>query len=87
MTRRYRFRSVQRGPRGTDEVLAGMRISYLATNYPFVSHTFIQGEIAALRADAANGRAAISLFRYSISYLTLLFAAVAVDAILRFPLA
>ncbi len=40
-----------------------------------------------LLADAANGRAAISLFRYSISYLTLLFAAVAADAILRFPLA
>jgi len=40
-----------------------------------------------LRADAANGRAAIGLFRYSISYLTLLFAAVAVDALLRFPLA
>ena len=27
-----------------------MRISYLATNYPFVSHTFIQGEVAALEA-------------------------------------
>jgi protoheme IX farnesyltransferase len=40
-----------------------------------------------LRADAADGRAAIKLFRYSISYLTLLFAAVAADAILRFPLA
>ena len=40
-----------------------------------------------LRADAGNGRAAISLFRYSISYLTLLFAAIAADAILRFPLA
>jgi protoheme IX farnesyltransferase len=39
-----------------------------------------------LRADAANGRAAIRLFRYSISYLTLLFAAVAVDALLRLPL-
>ncbi|HEX9609674.1 MAG TPA: heme o synthase [Candidatus Limnocylindria bacterium] len=40
-----------------------------------------------LRADAANGRAAIRLFRYSISYLTLLFAAVAVDALVRLPLA
>ncbi|MEP7081381.1 MAG: heme o synthase [Chloroflexota bacterium] len=39
-----------------------------------------------LRADAANGRAAIRLFRYSISYLTLLFAAVAVDALVRLPL-
>src|SRR5688572_4561894 len=40
-----------------------------------------------LRADAANGRAGINLFRYSITYLTLLFAAVAVDALLPFPLA
>ncbi|MGI8998304.1 MAG: heme o synthase [Candidatus Limnocylindria bacterium] len=40
-----------------------------------------------LRADAANGRAAINLFRYSITYLTLLFAAVAADALLRLPLA
>ncbi|MGH2384063.1 MAG: heme o synthase [Candidatus Limnocylindria bacterium] len=39
-----------------------------------------------LRADAADGRAAISLFRYSITYLTLLFAAVAADALLRLPL-
>ena len=40
-----------------------------------------------LRSDAADGRAAIGLFRFSITYLTLLFAAVAVDALLRFPLA
>jgi protoheme IX farnesyltransferase len=33
--------------------------------------------------DAANGRAAIDLFRYSISYLTLLFAAVAIDSLVR----
>jgi heme o synthase len=39
-----------------------------------------------LRADATDGRAAISLFRYSISYLTLLFGAVALDAIVRLPL-
>jgi protoheme IX farnesyltransferase len=39
-----------------------------------------------LRSDLADGRAAISLFRYSISYLTLLFAAVAVDAVVRLPL-
>ena len=38
-----------------------------------------------LRADAANGRAAIGLFRYSITYLTLLFAAVAVDALVYLP--
>jgi protoheme IX farnesyltransferase len=37
--------------------------------------------------DVADGRAAIRLFRYSISYLTLLFAAVAVDALVYFPLA
>ena len=40
-----------------------------------------------LRSDATSGRAAIALFRYSISYLTLLFAAVAVDALVRLPLA
>jgi protoheme IX farnesyltransferase len=39
-----------------------------------------------LRADAANGRAAIRLFRFSITYLTLLFAAVAADALIRLPL-
>jgi protoheme IX farnesyltransferase len=39
-----------------------------------------------LRGNAADGRAAIGLFRYSISYLTLLFAAVAADALVRLPL-
>jgi heme O synthase-like polyprenyltransferase len=38
-----------------------------------------------LRANAQDGRAAIGLFRYSISYLTLLFAAVAVDALVYLP--
>ena len=38
-----------------------------------------------LRHDAANGRAAIHLFRYSISYLTLLFSAVALDSLVRLP--
>jgi protoheme IX farnesyltransferase len=38
-----------------------------------------------LRADATDGRAAIVLFRYSISYLTLLFLAVAVDALVYLP--
>jgi heme o synthase len=33
--------------------------------------------------DTSDGRAAISLFRFSISYLTLLFAAVAADSLLR----
>jgi heme o synthase len=37
--------------------------------------------------NAGDGRAALRLFRYSISYLTLLFAAVAVDSILHLPLA
>ena len=45
--------------------------------------------LGALRLQRARGqgREAISLFRYSISYLTLLFAAVAADAVFRFPLA
>ena len=45
--------------------------------------------VGALRLQRARGqgREAISLFRYSISYLTLLFAAVAADAVFRFPLA
>jgi protoheme IX farnesyltransferase len=33
--------------------------------------------------DTSDGRAAIRLFRFSISYLTLLFAAVAADSLLR----
>jgi protoheme IX farnesyltransferase len=40
-----------------------------------------------LRRNAADGRAAIHLFRYSISYLTLLFAAVAVDSLVRLRIA
>jgi protoheme IX farnesyltransferase len=43
---------------------------------------FVWYSLRVLR-DASNGRAAISLFRYSISYLTLLFAAVAVDSLIR----
>lgn len=39
-----------------------------------------------VRRNVADGRAAIRLFRYSISYLTLLFLAVAVDALVRLPL-
>ncbi|MEP6468807.1 MAG: heme o synthase [Chloroflexota bacterium] len=38
-----------------------------------------------LLRNVADGRAAIGLFRFSISYLTLLFAAVAVDSIVRLP--
>jgi len=39
-----------------------------------------------VRRDAHDARAAIRLFRYSISYLTLLFVAVAADALVRLPL-
>ena len=39
-----------------------------------------------IRRDASSGRAAIELFRFSISYLTLLFAAVAVDTLIRLPI-
>jgi heme o synthase len=40
-----------------------------------------------LRVAGGQGRAAVKLFRYSISYLTLLFGAVALDAVLHYPLA
>ena len=39
-----------------------------------------------IRRDAGSGAAAIRLFRFSISYLTLLFAAIAADTLLRLPL-
>jgi heme o synthase len=64
---------------------AGMGWIYLVA--AIVLGGFFLLQALRLRADAASGRAAITLFRYSISYLTLLFAAVAADAILRFPLA
>jgi protoheme IX farnesyltransferase len=64
---------------------AGMGWIYLGAAV-VLGALFLWGALR-LRADAANGRAAIRLFRYSISYLTLLFAAVAADALLRFPLA
>jgi len=63
---------------------AGMGWVYLAAAV-ILGGFFLWGALR-LRADAADGRAAISLFRYSISYLTLLFAAVAVDALVHFPL-
>jgi heme o synthase len=47
---------------------------------------YVMGALRLQRARG-QGREAISLFRYSISYLTLLFAAVAADAVFRFPLA
>ena len=64
---------------------AGMGWVYLVSAV-VLGALFLHGALR-LRADAANGRAAINLFRYSITYLTLLFGAVAVDALLRFPLA
>jgi protoheme IX farnesyltransferase len=64
---------------------AGMGWIYLVAAV-VLGVAFLWGALR-LQADAANGRAAITLFRYSISYLTLLFGAVAADALLRFPLA
>jgi len=63
---------------------AGMGWIYLVAAV-VLGGVFVWGALQ-LRANAADGRAAISLFRYSISYLTLLFGAVAVDALLRFPI-
>jgi protoheme IX farnesyltransferase len=63
---------------------AGMGWIYLAAAL-ILGAVFMRSALH-LRADASSGRAAIGLFRYSISYLTLLFAAVAADAIFRFPL-
>jgi protoheme IX farnesyltransferase len=63
---------------------AGMGWIYLVAAV-VLGALFLWGALR-LRADAADGRAAIRLFRYSISYLTLLFAAVAADALVRLPL-
>ena len=64
---------------------AGMGVIYLIA--AAVLGTLFLRHALRLRRDAEDGRAAIGLFRYSISYLTLLFAAVAADALFRFPLA
>jgi protoheme IX farnesyltransferase len=63
---------------------AGMGWIYLVAAV-WLGAGFVWYALRVLR-DATDGRAAIGLFRYSISYLTLLFAAVAVDSILRLPL-
>jgi heme o synthase len=63
--------------------IAGMGWVYLVAAV-VLGAFFLLGAMR-LRANATDGRAAIDLFRYSISYLTLLFAAVAVDAIIRLP--
>ena len=63
---------------------AGMGLIYLVAALG-LGAAFVWYAVRVLR-NATDGRAAIGLFRYSISYLTLLFAAVAVDSILRLPL-
>jgi protoheme IX farnesyltransferase len=63
---------------------AGMGWIYLVASVGLGGLFLVQA--VRLRADVADGRAAIGLFRYSISYLTLLFAAVAVDALVYLPL-
>jgi protoheme IX farnesyltransferase len=63
---------------------AGMGVIYLVAA-AVLGVLFLRHALR-LRHDAEDGRAAIGLFRYSISYLTLLFAAVAADALFRFPL-
>jgi protoheme IX farnesyltransferase len=62
---------------------AGMGLIYVASAVGLGALFLVYA--VRLRHDAANGRAAIHLFRYSISYLTLLFAAVALDSLVRLP--
>jgi protoheme IX farnesyltransferase len=62
---------------------AGMGLIYLVSAL-VLGAAFVVYAVR-LQRDLADGRAAIGLFRYSISYLTLLFAAVAVDSLLRLP--
>jgi protoheme IX farnesyltransferase len=63
---------------------AGMGLIYLGAAL-VLGAAFVWYALRILR-NASDGRAAIALFRYSISYLTLLFAAVAVDSLLRVTL-
>jgi protoheme IX farnesyltransferase len=60
---------------------AGMGLIYLVAAIA-LGAAFVWYALRLLR-DASDGKAAIGLFRYSISYLTLLFAAVAVDSLIR----
>jgi protoheme IX farnesyltransferase len=60
---------------------AGMGLIYLVAAVS-LGAAFVWYALRVLR-DASDGKAAIGLFRYSISYLTLLFAAVAVDSLIR----
>ncbi len=63
---------------------AGMGLIYLVAAVG-LGAGFVWYSVRVLR-DVSDGRAAIRLFRFSISYLTLLFAAVAADSLLRLPL-
>jgi len=63
---------------------AGMGIIYLASAIG-LGGAFVWYAVRLVR-DGQNGKAAIRLFRFSISYLTLLFMAVAADALFRLPL-
>jgi protoheme IX farnesyltransferase len=63
---------------------AGMGLIYLVAAVA-LGAGFVWYSLRVLR-DAGDGKAAIRLFRFSISYLTLLFAAVAADSLLRLPL-
>ncbi|HEX6473773.1 MAG TPA: heme o synthase, partial [Candidatus Limnocylindria bacterium] len=60
---------------------AGMGLIYLVAAIG-LGAAFVWYALRVLR-DATDGKAAIGLFRYSISYLTLLFAAVAIDSLIR----
>ena len=60
---------------------AGMGLIYLVSAV-LLGVAFVWYAVRLLR-NVADGRAAIGLFRFSISYLTLLFAAVAVDSFIR----
>ena len=63
---------------------AGMGIIYLVSAIG-LGGAFVWYAVRLVR-DGQNGKAAIRLFRFSISYLTLLFMAVAADALFRLPL-
>jgi protoheme IX farnesyltransferase len=60
---------------------AGMGLIYLVSAIG-LGAAFVWFALRLMR-DASDGRAAIRLFRYSISYLTLLFTAVALDSLIR----
>jgi protoheme IX farnesyltransferase len=60
---------------------AGMGLIYLAT--AVVLGVLFVAYALRVQHHLADGRAAIALFRFSISYLTLLFAAIALDSLIR----